>query len=248
MVRLALALSHTVCKLDIKDSSSGTASRQRHLDQGLREVLNEVITSAPYDSTGWFRRFDGDSATVAFPASVPKAWIAAELTRQLELALLGFNEHLDRLHRLRLRMALDHGDVMIDEPNIAGEPVTVTARLSESTDLRNALRVAPETNLALIVSERFFDEVIRQKTLGLDPADFRHVAVEVRHFSGHGWLRKVHRPHGSDLAEGEPAPSAPDPDRGPGGGRPGAAAGNTYLDVSAGYVGQLGGHIYNYGK
>jgi class 3 adenylate cyclase len=213
-----LALSHTVCRLDIKDSSRGNASRQRHLDKGLRAVVDDAIGAAPFDTTGWFHRTDGDSATIAFPADVPKAWVAAEFTRQLELALRRFNEPLGQTHTLRLRMALDHGDVTIDRPNIAGAPVRTTARLVESSDLRRALQLAPAVDLAWIVSERFFDDVVQERDLGLDPTDFVRVRVEVKQFRGRGWLRRA---RGPQLAEGAgeassageaPSPASPDHD------------------------------------
>lgn len=207
-----LALSHTVCRLDIKDSSSGIASRQRHLDKGLRTVLDEAIGVAPFDTTKWFRRPDGDSATIALPAEVPKAWIAADFTRQLELALNNFNRPHRDTHTLRLRMALDHGDVMIDPPNIAGAPIKATARLVEAAELRRALDLAPAVNLVLIVSERFYDDVVRERDLGLDPADFVRVRVKVKHYNGYGWLRRVRGPQGAEAADDVLSPVAPDPD------------------------------------
>lgn len=242
------ASSHTVCILDIANSSAGNARRQRHLDKGLRAVLDEVQTQARFETETWFRRADGDSATLAMPAEVPKAWVASEWTRALEMALRRFNEPLDQLHKLRLRLAIDHGDVVVDGPNISGSAVTTAARLCESQDLRLCLQLTPAANLALIVSERFFDDVVCEREFDLDPADFDRVRVDVKNFQGHGWLKKIRSaPKPGSLT---PA-SAPSPGRDDNGSPSAIVRGNVTGSVIGETInangGQLGVNIHNYG-
>lgn len=187
-----LSLSHTVVAVDVVGSTAGSRARQAHLDRSLERAVDRIfdaLARSPYARHIGFRRTDGDSATIALPAAVPRAWVAAEFVlRELPSALDSVNETVVPADWLRVRVAIDHGEVLVDPPHIAGDAVRNTARLRDADPLRAALRAAPEANLGLIVSDRFFQEVISNRELGLDPAVFREVRVAVKDYRGVGWL------------------------------------------------------------
>jgi class 3 adenylate cyclase len=187
-----LALSHTVVAVDIVNSSSGGRHRQKHLDRGLDWVLDQIfeaMAGSPYAAHTGFRRVDGDSATIALPAAVPRAWVAADLVlRELTIALDNVNRSVIEEDRLRLRVAIDHGEVVVGPPHVAGDPVRRAARLRDAPELRELQRSCPLANLGLIVSDRFFREVIDNRERGLNPEEFRKVTVAVKDFTEDAWV------------------------------------------------------------
>jgi hypothetical protein len=210
-----LAMSRTVVKTDVCDSSRGPRSRQMHLDRGLKQVLDETLAAAAqFESKSWHCRFDGDSSTWVIPPEVPKAWIAAELIRNLDMALRRHNRHTSTDDRLRLRVALDHGEVEQEGQHVGGRAITTAARLCDSEVLRAAMREAPGVHLGLIVSESFYRDVIVEGELDLDAAKFTEVDVEVKSFRGKAWIYLVNgltRPPSAGSAPSAPGPG-PKPD------------------------------------
>jgi class 3 adenylate cyclase len=184
----SLALSHTVIAFDIVNSSGGDRHRQAHLDQSLQTVFDAAVRAAG-DFAITFRRPDGDSMTIAVPAEVPKSWLAADFVlRELPIALARFNRAMNKEHRLRVRIAMDHGEIVVNPPHIGGDPVTTAARLLDADELRSVLDTAPAADFALIVSERFYRDVIRNGERGLDPELFREAAASVKNFHESGWI------------------------------------------------------------
>lgn len=189
---MPLALPRTVVKTDVCDSSRGLRARQIYLDRALRQVLAETLaTAVPYEPESWHCRIDGDSSIWVIPPSVPKAWIAADQTRNLDMALRRFNRHVSEDGRLRLRVAIDHGEVEIEDKHIGGRAITTAARLCDSPALREAMSAASQVDLGLIVSDSFYHDVIIEGELDLDPAKFVEVDVEVKAFRGKAWIHLV---------------------------------------------------------
>jgi hypothetical protein len=125
---------------------------------------------------------------MAIPSTVPKAWVASEFVRAIMLAQRDFNRHLSDEGKLRLRVAVDHGEVIISGQYVSGDPVTCAARLCDSGPARAALAASPLKDLALIVSDGFYRDVVQQTELDLDPAEFHQVEISVKEFRGVAWV------------------------------------------------------------
>jgi hypothetical protein len=200
----SLALSQTVISSDVVGSSGGR-HRQSHLDRAHDAVLDQAFDAlrrAGYPLASAFRRVDGDSATTVVNADVSRSWILADLVmREVVLALADVNRTAGENYRLRPRIAVDFGEVVLDPPHAQGDAVVRAARLRDAPALREAMSADLGASLGLIVSDRFHDEVVRHGERGLDPAAFRAVEVTVKTFSERGW---VHLPG----ATARPAPAA----------------------------------------
>ncbi|OXM63995.1 hypothetical protein CF165_26930 [Amycolatopsis vastitatis] len=175
--------------------------------------MDKVLADVPdeYAAASWFRRIDGDSATLALPAAVPKPWIAADLIRLMKVALRQANRHFNDDGRLRLRAAVDHGDLVVGDQNIAGVPVHTTARLIDSEDLRNELRRSPQDDLALIVSDRFYHEVVGEEAQDLDARTFYPTDFEVKGNAVRGWIRRGAAAHEAGVPGNPPIPHHAEP-------------------------------------
>ncbi|MBB5956367.1 hypothetical protein FHS29_002953 [Saccharothrix tamanrassetensis] len=189
----SLALARTVLRLDVVGSSAGGRGRQVHLDRALESVLDLAFAAVrdpryPIGS-GSYRRADGDSATLVIDACIAKAWIVADFVlREIPIALDEVNRAANAEHRLRLRIAIDHGETVMNLPHVGGDPVVATARLVDAPRFRQALADAPERDLGLIVSDRFHTDVVQRGERGLDRVGFRPIHVPARDFRRLGWL------------------------------------------------------------
>ncbi|WP_158842485.1 hypothetical protein [Saccharothrix deserti] len=191
MTRSSLALDRSVLRLDIVGSSAGGRDRQVYLDRALRAVVDRAIEhSAAYPvAESSYLRVDGDSATLLVGAAVAKAWLLADFVlRETAIALGEVNKPVNEDHRLRVRMALDHGETVVNPPNIGGRAVATTARLIDAPAFRQAVAAAPGQDFGLIVSDRFHSDVVVDGERGLGRLEFRPIEVEVKDFRQTGWV------------------------------------------------------------
>jgi hypothetical protein len=89
------------------------------------------------------------------------------------------------LERIRLRMALNAGEVNYDEHGATGASINLTFRLLESRPVKEALADSPGV-LAVITSPWFFEEVVRHSAA--DAAAYHTVPVAVKETITTGWI------------------------------------------------------------
>ncbi|MEV6873520.1 hypothetical protein [Amycolatopsis sp. NPDC051128] len=175
----------TVVRIGIVAPSRGRTARAVHLGVTLDAVLDEVVerVPVPYRTPTWFRRPEGDHTTLVIPPAVPRPWVATGLVGLVDDALRRRNRHLNEFGRLRLRLAADHGDVVLRPPHFGGAAVALAAWLCDADALKAALSATPEADQLLIVSDRF------HAAAAADPAEFRRVVVPAGGEREVAWLR-----------------------------------------------------------
>lgn len=236
---------HTVLQLDTVASSKGHRARQVHLDKALDKVLTAAKQRCAFVDATWFHRVTGDSAVLAAPATVPKALIAADFVRELVTALHNFNSVMNETGRLRLRLAMDHGDVVRHGEFINGTAVVRAARLCDSESLRDVLRRNDNVDLAVVLTDTFYTDAVEEGDRGVDPAEFTfvHDRVKDREVSGWIWLPGTKKPTGPSSSR-PPLHAAPNPAPRP------PSGGDTYVDrveiAGNGVIGS-GASQHNYG-
>ncbi|GAB2853499.1 hypothetical protein [Lentzea nigeriaca] len=202
----SLALSQTVISSDVV-GSSGQRRRQSHLDSAHDIVLTTAFSAAKaagHPIASAFRRVDGDSATIVVSADVSRSWILADfILREVAIALTDVNRAASEQYQLRLRMAVDFGEVVLDPPHVQGDAVVGAARLRDAPALREAMSGSPEAQLGLIISDRYYREVVLHGERGLDADEFQEVEVKVKTYSERGWVRLP------GLAAAKPVSAAP---------------------------------------
>lgn len=103
---------------------------------------------------------------------------------------------------MKLRVAVHAGDIRQDDHGWLGLPVIVAFRILDAQDAKLALRHS-DGLLAMIVSDHFYTEVIRQDP-GTAPESYRQIEVTIKSYKGHAWLRL----HGENSATNRPPPLA----------------------------------------
>ncbi|MFD4642714.1 hypothetical protein ACFWN2_35765 [Lentzea sp. NPDC058436] len=187
----SLALSKTVISSDVV-GSSGERHRQSHLDSvhdTMFDLALSAANAAGHPLASAFRRVDGDSATMVIGAEVSRSWILADFVlREIAIALAEVNRAAAEKYRLRLRMAVDFGEVVVNPPHVQGDAVVGAARLRDARPLRDAMSGSPDARLGVIISDRFYREVVVHGERGLDVGDFQAVEVKVKTFAERGWV------------------------------------------------------------
>ncbi|WP_367132547.1 hypothetical protein [Saccharothrix sp. HUAS TT1] len=188
----SLPLPRNVLRVDIVHSSSGAPDRQTFLDAQLQFVVDKAVEGGLrrlFPTAAVQVRPDGDSMTVLIGPEVPKAWLLADfLLHEFVIALDDVNRRADDRHRLRVRCALDHGETTVNGPHLAGPAVVATARLVDAEPLRAFLDRDPAHHLGLIISDRFYQDVVTSGERGLGRVAFDRVDVEVKGFRQDGWI------------------------------------------------------------
>jgi len=149
----------------------------------VRQAFAE--SGIPWDDC--FRQDGGDSILALVDGDVPKGAFAGDLPEALLAALCAHNESHPADERIKLRMALHAGEVTYDDHGVSATAVIEANRLLNAPPLKEALAKSAGS-LAVIASEWFFADVIRHEP-DYEPNAYRRVAVNVKQFSGFGWIR-----------------------------------------------------------
>jgi hypothetical protein len=129
----------------------------------------------------------GDGILVIIPAKMPSAAVVDPLLAHIRAGLRRHNRLASEAAAIRLRVAVHIGEVHGDAHGLAGVAVNHLFRLLDAPVLKRTLAAA-QTEVALIVSDYFYDSVLRHGPGMIDPAAYRPVTVEVKRTQARGWI------------------------------------------------------------
>lgn len=182
----------------------------------LPDILAKAARLANLDRDTWDDpQPKGDGELSLIPATVPKAQLVCDYVRELVTELNFYNRWLNEDGRLRVRVALHHGEARREQGNFPGNAPIVTCRLLDSEPLKEALRAEPKANLALVLSDRMFDDTVGERVRGLDPADYTRVEITQEKWEGVGWVTVPGFAPPAASTTKAPGSSAPPPGTGP---------------------------------
>jgi hypothetical protein len=204
----------TIVALDIErfgrlDRDDQARVELRH---ALHEQLAQALTGAGIAPAAWSATSTGDGLLVLVDPAVETARVLRALLDWYAAGLAARNQAAGDLARLRVRAVVHAGYVLLDAHGAVGEQVTLAFRLLDAQALRRRLR-GIRGSLVVGVSAFVYQQVVRHRPLGLDPAAFSPVTVKVKETRTQAWIhppdgnRKRRRPatagpaHGSSAAE-----------------------------------------------
>jgi hypothetical protein len=168
---------YTELVVDLAQFSIHTGRDQAELRSELAELLDEAAEAAHLQREVWITQDRGDGELALIPAVVPKASLVADLVRELARLLHDRNRKREAAWRMRLRMALHHGEARVQGTGFPGAAAVVACRLVDSQPLRSALDAEPDAPLAVIVSHRMYEDTVAEREGGLEPADWARVEI-----------------------------------------------------------------------
>ena len=175
--------NHPMMAIDIENYSGRNEAQQYEAQHGLRSLLENVAREAGLDFTTWSTQWSGDGAFVALPAGTSIGELAEPLLHELNVQLGTRNRRPlpEPWTPIRLRMSLHEGPIRTDgATGIPGAHAVEVNRLVDAEPLRVALACCQGADLALIVSERVFNDYLTDGYGTLSPAKFRQVRVAVK--------------------------------------------------------------------
>ncbi|MDB1090138.1 hypothetical protein PJ985_21515 [Streptomyces sp. ACA25] len=204
--------------VDVEQYSRLDTRTQSAVQSELVWMLDEAAALAGLDRSAWIRQPQGDLEFAVLPEATPEDAVLGPLVHHLAVRLEDRNAR-PAAQRVRLRMAVDTGMVVDAALGHAGPAPVAVARYVNAPQLRAVLATLSAADLAVIVSDRLYQDVVRAGWPDLDPAQYARVHVRVKEFGGYGWIRVPgHAPDDvrSAVAEApEPLPDAGARDRTP---------------------------------
>lgn len=199
---------------DMEQYSLLNTRTQSAVQSDLLRVLDEAAALTGLDREAWARQPQGDMEFAVLPDSTPEAVVLGPFVHHLAV-LLGNRNACPAAQRIRLRMAVDTGVVADAALGHAGPAPVAVARYVNAPQLRTVLATLTAADLAVMVSDRLYQDVVRSGRRDLDPAQYVRAHVRVKEFGGYGWIRVPgHAPDDVRSAVAETPKPNPAPDAG----------------------------------
>ncbi|KAB2368212.1 cyclic nucleotide-binding domain-containing protein [Actinomadura montaniterrae] len=181
--------SCTILTTDIQGFSSRrrTDADRRHVVAAMYGMLEEAFAASGLDFAALHTEDRGDGALVVVPSGTPTGQVVDPMLAHLAAALRRYNRRAAEPVRIQLRAAMHVGPVQRDARGVSGLPIITTRRLVDAPAVKR--RVAETgADLAFVVSEFVFDNVIAPAPGFVDPARYARVRVRVKETSLPAWL------------------------------------------------------------
>ncbi|TDC67158.1 tetratricopeptide repeat protein [Actinomadura sp. GC306] len=174
--------------LDIKGWSKRLVPEQIRAQQALVTVSLAACREAGLPEE--IVQSSGDGVLILPPSGIDESTVIPALVSELEVALRQENRLLSESARIRLRFALTSGLVTPGPAGFNGSAVIDCFRLLDSPPVKAALEDFPRAQLAMIVSDHLFQDVIRNGYRSLRAESFWQVRSTVagKGFSMDAWL------------------------------------------------------------
>lgn len=184
-------VSRLVLAVDVQGYSSRHAFDQLEAQMDLCAALEEAAAATRLDRTGWYLQRAGDGELAVLPDGIDLAHVVGAFPQALERSLGEVNGGRGRGRRLRVRMAMHHGTLVLGPQasfGPAGDAPVVASRLLDARPLRRLLDQRPDRDLALAVSDLVYRDVVSTGFCALPPHCFRPIRTTVKKAVYHGWV------------------------------------------------------------
>jgi tetratricopeptide (TPR) repeat protein len=185
------AVHRTIVIVDVENfgDPARTNAHQLAVREGMYGALRQSFAQAGISWATCVTEDRGDGVLVLVPPETPKSWLVTRLPALLAEILAVHNAACQMQERIRLRMALHAGEVHRDAHGWAGISLNRAFRLIDASACRAGLRDSSGV-LALIVSDWFYEEVVRHHPAA-EPACYSRAHVAVKETDMMAWVRVV---------------------------------------------------------
>lgn len=150
----------------------------------LCQILADTDTGTDLDQVD--HQWHGDGASVYLPSDVDPTRIVTTLVDATTRRLA--EDNLRHSDRIRLRMAVTVGLLGQGITGYTGPIVVDLARMVDAPALRQAIAEEPDCDLAVLLSDYVYSNVVRPGYSELSTAPFRRVEIVVKEFAAPAWL------------------------------------------------------------
>jgi hypothetical protein len=187
------SMHQAILVLDVEKfgDASRTNAHKLAVRQGLYECVEEAFGAAGITWQNCTWEDCGDGILILISPDAPKSRLVDHLPGRLIAALHRHNARSSVPSQIRLRVALDAGEIHYDSHGMTGDAIIRAFRLLDAAPLREALAASPGV-LAMITSDWFYQEVVRHEP-GAAPHAYRSLRVRVKETDTQAW---IHLPDG----------------------------------------------------
>jgi tetratricopeptide (TPR) repeat protein len=194
---------------DIKGWSGRPVPEQIRAQRSLVDVVHAACRYARVPEE--IVQSSGDGVLLLPPSDIDEIAVIPDLISGLSAALVTENRLLADSARIRLRFSLTSGLITPGAAGFSGAAMVECFRLLDSPPVKAALDDFPAAQLAVIISDQLYREVIAGGPHGMRPAEFWSVRSELpdKGFAAQAWLYVSDRTGGPEPQTG--AARAADP-------------------------------------
>ncbi|XRQ13906.1 hypothetical protein ACN3XK_24380 [Actinomadura welshii] len=191
--------------VDIQGYSRRDTREQLIAQRRLSDALDRAAAGIGLDRAQWDKQVGGDGELATLPDGTDPARVAGDFVIGLAGALRAVNRDPGRFP-LRVRLSLHHGTLTAGPFGPAGDAPIVVQRLLDAAPLRRLLDGDRDRDLAYVVSDSLFEDVVRTGFCALRPQAFQPIKVTAKGaaFRGHMLTGRAARAGGA----GGPDPGA----------------------------------------
>jgi class 3 adenylate cyclase len=176
--------------VDMESYSGRDNVLQYRAQLAFQEIMKEACDELGFDRANWLIQQGGDGELAILPVGTSEKAVVTRLAPTVERLLREHNRGLAPEARIRLRIGVHQGPVHLDGANgYPGDAVVTVCRLVDSPQLKSALRRFPGAEVALIVSDRTYQDIVRHYR-DLRPEHFLRVAASLpqKNFEAVAWI------------------------------------------------------------
>ncbi|MDL4813560.1 hypothetical protein [Actinomadura opuntiae] len=177
--------------VDIQGYSARSPRMQLQAQSDLLGALEQAAAEARLDRGQWLQQVSGDGELAVLPPDADIVTVVGVFTMALERALREMSATGDSARRLRVRLALHYGALVMGRSasfGPAGDAPVVVSRLLDARPVRRYLAVHPDRNVALIISDSIYDQVVCSGFCALLPEEFQSVRTTVKGLPYQGFV------------------------------------------------------------
>ncbi|GGV12276.1 hypothetical protein GCM10010182_35560 [Actinomadura cremea] len=186
-------------------ASFGDASRTDDVREIMRDAMYRQIDAslraARVELARCYREDRGDGAMVLVPPEVGTEPLLTAAVDMLKAELRRYNKAAADVARIKLRVAVHTGEARHDGNGIVGTAVNHAFRILDAQPFKDALKESGAW-LAVVVSQRVHDDVVRHGPGTIDPDEYRPIDIAVKETEGTAWVRVP----GAPITPAPPAP------------------------------------------
>ncbi|WP_018351654.1 hypothetical protein [Longispora albida] len=202
---------HSILVFDIERYGSRPDPIQWRLRREMYSCIEDAMRAAGLPADGCFLEDRGDGVLMLIPSTVEysKYKLVDTFLPKLEAALRGYAKVSNEAGRMRMRLAMHSGELGRDDRGWIGAAVNTACRLCDVQTLRDALASVPEAHVALIVSDEWFQAVIRHEHGAIDASTYTQVPVDSKELHVKAWIHVPGTRERPVVAAPEPAATQP---------------------------------------
>jgi hypothetical protein len=176
--------------VDVEKYSKRNALEQFRAQEDLRRALEDTASLCGLNREVWHKQVRGDGELAVLPPDVDVPHVVGTFVCHLETVLADLNTARIGRRRLRLRLAMHHGTLAPGPFGPIGDAPVVVSRLLDAAPVRRHLAGLQDGDLALVVSDEIFKNVVSTGFCAFGPADFEAIRVTTKGDCYRGYIRR----------------------------------------------------------